>query len=74
MALLEAKEKFEGKYVKYAGAFYKCVNVISLMGCLFCEIYDEPPSLHIDRIQCENVDEIVSDEDIEKFFTQICKK
>lgn len=69
----EAIEKYKGRYVKYAGGFYKCVDVISLFGVLFCEIYDEPPSLHIDRVQCANIDQIVSDDDIEKFFEQIVK-
>lgn len=74
MELQEAIEKYKGRYVKYAGAFYKCVDVISLMGCLFCEIYDEPPSQHIDRVQCASIEEIASDDDLEKFFEKICGK
>lgn len=74
MTLQEANETYKGRYVKYAGGFYKCVNVIDMMGCLFCEIYDEPPSHHIDRVKLSSVKHIETDEDIENFAMKLLSK
>lgn len=48
-------EKLIGSYIKYAGSLYECVGVVDLLGCIFLEIYDEPPSNHIDRIKLSSV-------------------
>lgn len=56
----EFAEKLIGSYVKYAGSPYECVGVVDLLGCIFLEIYDEPPSNHIDTVKLSSV-ELIKD-------------
>lgn len=56
--LSDIENKYVGKFVLYAGGSYECVGVVDLFGCIFLEIYDEPPSNHIDQIRLSSVQSI----------------
>jgi hypothetical protein len=56
MDIKEIEEKYIGKAVKYAGAHYECCGVVDLFGCIFLEIYDEPPSNHVDMIKLSSIE------------------
>jgi hypothetical protein len=41
----------EKSYVEFAHEEYRVASVFEEFGVTWVEIYDEPPSLHVDRIQ-----------------------
>ena len=43
-------------YVRYAKAKYRVASIFVEFGIVWIEIYDEPPSLHIDRIKASSCD------------------
>lgn len=54
--LEKIREQYVGKFVRYAGSPYEVVDVVDLFGCMFVEIYDEPPSKHIDKVKLSSVE------------------
>ena len=46
----------EKSHIRFAGGKYKVAGVVDLFTAIFIEIYDEPPSLHIDRIKASSVE------------------
>lgn len=46
----------EKSFVKFAGGEYKVAEVSQKLGATFIGIYDEPPSLHIDYLNMDNVE------------------
>jgi len=49
----------EKSFVKFAKSKYRVANVFLEFGVTWIEIYDEPPLLHIDRIQAGHCKVIV---------------
>jgi len=52
----EIETKYIGKHVRYANGDYEVVGLVDLFGCLFVQIYDEPPSKHIDMVKLSSVE------------------
>jgi len=44
----------EKSYIRFAGGKYRVSSVSMMYGVCMIEIYDEPPSYHIDLIKAEN--------------------
>ena len=51
----------EKSYIRFAGGKYRVASVFGEFGADWIEIYDEPPSLHIDRLKASSCDFIESD-------------
>lgn len=50
------KLKADKSHVRFANGKYKVASVFKEFGALFIEIYDEPPSQHVDRLNAANVE------------------
>ena len=51
----------EKSWIRFAGGRYRVAGIVDLFGAMFVEIYDEPPSQHIDRIKIDSV-ELISNQ------------
>lgn len=48
----------EKSYVRFAKGKYRVAGITDMFGATMIEIYDEPPSLHVDTVKAESCESI----------------